>query len=127
MYILILIQLRWRASDKITFTQRIPGNKNNFSSGLTRQREGWGKNLCSVIEFHSQRHLTIVDNILSYSACVGFSCLLKFWKFLLKKMKNQLGTFNIILKLNPWVLLKWMTNCIPSHFFLTYDCKSCLI
>ena len=32
---------------------------------VTRQREGWGKKLCSVIQFHTQRHLTTADNIFS--------------------------------------------------------------
>ena len=31
---------------------------------VTRQREGWGKKLCSVIQFHPQRYLKTVFNIL---------------------------------------------------------------
>ena len=31
---------------------------------VTRQREGWEKKLCSIIQLHLQRHLTTVYNIL---------------------------------------------------------------
>ena len=41
---------------------------------VTRQREGWKKKLCSVIQLHPQRHLTTVYNFVIERRCVGFSC-----------------------------------------------------
>ena len=51
------------------YLQGLNEDKDFFSKFIlaTRQREGWEKKLCSVIQFHPQRDLTTVYNILSES------------------------------------------------------------
>ena len=58
---------------------------------FTRQREGWGKKLCIVIQSHPQRHLTTVYNILLLQNSKSF---------LPRKRKAKLRTSNITFKLN---------------------------
>ena len=56
-----------RCRQRNKYLQRLSEDKDFFSKFVlvTRQRERWGKKLCSVMQFHLQRHLTTVYNILS--------------------------------------------------------------
>ena len=85
---------------------------------VKRQREGWGKKLCSVIQVYLQRHLTTVDNILLQIADMKDLLASQNSKiFFPRKRKTNLGTFNITVKLNSLVLLKkWKT--VFLHIYL---------
>ena len=104
--------LRWWQRNNCL--QGLNEDKGLFSKfiSVTDGVKGEEKKLHSVIQFHP--HLTTVDN----SFCVGFSCLAKFHISFPWKRGKKLETFNIILRMNSWVFLKWMKSCIPSHLFL---------
>ena len=92
-----------RCRQRNKYLQGLNEDKDLFSKFIlvTRQREGLGKELCSAIQFHPQRHLTTIYNILSYSADVyGLVASQNSKIFFPRKRKTKLGTFNITLKLN---------------------------
>ena len=92
-----------RCRQRNNYLQALNEDKDFFSKFIlvTRQREGLGKKLCSVIQFHPQRHLTTVYNILSQSTDVQDLVASQNSKiFFPRKRKTKLGTFNITLKLN---------------------------
>ena len=67
-----VISPKQRCEQKNNCFEGLKEDKGLFSkfSLVTRKREGGGKKLGSVIQFHPQRNLTTVGNILSLSADV---------------------------------------------------------
>ena len=130
----------WLSSGEVVSSNQRCWHRNNYlrrfieDKGLLstsilvkRQREGWGKKLCSVIQVYLQRHLTTVDNILLQIADMKDLLASQNSKiFFPRKRKTNLGTFNITLKLNSLVLLKKRKTVFLHIYLLTCDYKSCL-
>ena len=92
--------------------------KNLLSKSIlvTRQREWWGKKVCSVTQVYPERHLTAVENILSWIADV--QDLLASQNSKIFFPRNKLRNFQHYFEIEFFSSPKKMKNCIPSDLLV---------